>query len=101
VADLLTPPVVNIGKDGTAEIAASGHGVGGYMWTAEVIKGKGQLAELEPEVAAGIGGGSTARFKLKWKGDSEGLVRLHYRRPWDSDDEAVKDVKIVPGDRQT
>jgi predicted secreted protein len=93
LADVLTKSPLRLEPDGTARITADGHGIGGYVWTAEVVEGTGSVEAEPPAVGSGIGGGSVATFKVRWTDPSVGKIRLHYRRPWE--DEDAKTATII------
>lgn len=99
MAEITTPQTIRVRRGDTAEIAASGNGIGGHVWTATVIEGEGRLVELAPTVdpSAGIGAGAVARFALTWHGERGGTVRLLYARPWEKDAAVVRDIAVVVG----
>ncbi|WEK04964.1 MAG: hypothetical protein P0Y65_01545 [Candidatus Devosia phytovorans] len=92
---MLTLSPLRLSADGTGEIAANGQGVGGYMWTAEVISGAGSVEPAGTEASTSIGGGGTARFRVQWRDTFGGKIVLHCRRPWDDDDTITTEIQIV------
>jgi hypothetical protein len=78
-------------------IAAPGHGIGGYVWLAEVEDGPGQVVDAKPELGTdAIGGGAVARFRLDWHGPERGIVKLSLKRPWEDEPIEVHRIEIEP-----
>lgn len=65
-------------------IAANGHGVGGYLWSAHVAEGHCQI--LRHEITSGgpaIGGGALIEFHIA-NVTSNCVVVLTFKRPWET-----------------
>jgi predicted secreted protein len=98
MAKVLTQGPLRLRSGETAEIAADGHGIGGYLWSASVVAGKGRVTPLAPEPAGGIGGGAVIRFRLEWQGKAGGTVRLSYGRSWQGSPEKTEDIAVDVAD---
>ncbi|HEX8667348.1 MAG TPA: protease inhibitor I42 family protein [Allosphingosinicella sp.] len=97
MADPSLPKRLDVTPGRPVTIAAPGHGIGGYVWTAEVESGPGQVEEIEPQAVAGaIGAGATGHFRLRWLGADAGVVRLSLKRPWEERPVEVHRINIEP-----
>ncbi len=78
-----------------------GHGIGGYLWTGEVLSGGAKLETLSPEGAdpAAIGGPVQAVFRVGAPGSGDSRIRFSLSQPWDRGaTEAVMEVLVHVAD---
>jgi inhibitor of cysteine peptidase len=69
----------------------------GYLWEAEVPKGKARLLEhVMPKAdASTIGGGGMERFVFEAKARGEFTIRLINKRPWEAEPLSTQDYRVV------
>lgn len=96
--DSALPDTLIIAPGSSQVLEVPGHGVGGYLWTAQVDSGPGRIEEDVPNQAVeGIGTGVTARFRLTWLGDQKGSVIFRLKRPWEDASIETHIIEIQPG----
>lgn len=97
MADPELPKRLNVTPGRPLTIAVPGHGIGGYVWLAEVEDGPGRVREAQAELRTdSIGGGAVARFRLDWLGSERGIVRLSLKRPWEDEPIEIHRIEIEP-----
>jgi predicted secreted protein len=90
------PDRVNVIPGEPVTIAVPGHGIGGYLWSAEVEAGSGEVEEAAFEVPDSVGAGATAHFRLNWLGSGRGVVKLSLKRPWEEQAVEVHRIEVCP-----
>lgn len=92
IADHVT---LKAGEDLTVE--APGDGVGGYVWSAEVIAGSGSVRRGDaatPSSPASIGGGARTAFTISASEPGTLVLRFSLGRSWEDKPETVRDVTV-------
>lgn len=78
----MLPDQLTIAPGASRILEAPGHGIGGYLWSAEV-DGPGRIEDIATPATGDIGAGATARFRLTWLASQGGSVTLRLKRPWE------------------
>jgi predicted secreted protein len=84
MAELLSPSKIKTDDQGHASIVVTGHGIGGYKWSATFLKGDGSIDMVVDGASTdNIGGGAKLRFDVTCYVTGECAVKLSYGRPWE------------------
>ncbi len=92
VADHVT---LKAGEDLTIE--ADGEGVGGYVWSAEVLAGNGSVRRNEAapvSTALSIGGGTSTAFTVSAGEPGMLVLQFSLGRAWEDTPESVREVTV-------
>lgn len=99
MAELLSPTKIRADHQGHASIEVTGHGIGGFKWTATFLKGEGNIdTVVEGASAESIGGGTKLRFDVTCNVTGECAVKLCYGRPWEAAS-AIEKIVTIARDR--
>lgn len=85
--DIRLPDRLDLHPGESRVLRLPGHGIGGYLWTGEVLSGSAHLETLPPEGAdpAAIGGVVQAVFRVGGSEAGDSLIRFSLAQPWDRD----------------
>ena len=95
--DPIFPHQLTIAPGASRTLEAPGHGIGGYLWSAEV-EGPGRIEDISIPAIGDIGTGATGRFRLTWLGSQSGSVILRLKRPWEDVSIESHRIEIRSGD---
>lgn len=92
IADRVT---LKVGEDLT--VAAEGEGVGGYVWSAEVLAGTGSVRHDtagDAAAPASIGGGASSSFTVRASAPGTLVLQFSLGRSWEAEPETVRVVTV-------
>jgi len=89
--------VVDARVGDTIDVRLSEHASGGYSWQLESPTGAVLGAhDPEYEFAAGkVGGGNVARFRFEVRSSGREVIRLAYRRGWETQQEPLRTCELT------
>jgi predicted secreted protein len=85
MAEIVGPRTYSLRQNQDATIRATGQGVGGYTWNADIVQGSAKIEALTEKLVDPIPGKSaTVAFKVSEVDPDGCTVRLCYRRTWEA-----------------
>jgi predicted secreted protein len=91
------PDSIDLHPGESRTLRLPGHGIGGYLWKAEVLSGDVRIETMPTEGAdpASIGGSVQAVFRVAATGSGSGRIRFRLAQPWErGETEVVQEVAV-------
>jgi hypothetical protein len=97
LSNLRIPKRLRLAPGQSHTLELPGHGVGGYVWRADVGSGPGRIEAISPgHPPDDIGAGAAAQFLLTWLGRTPGVVTVSLKRPWEDRAIETYDIEVEP-----